>query len=265
MLSKFKRNIKILQIYLKYNIVKEMENRGSFISQMLFMILNDASFLIQWFIFFSFKDTIGGYDFKDILMLWALIAAIYGVSHIFFENVYCIPELISNGKLDVYITQPLNILWNISISKTNPSAFGDLIYGIILSIISSGLNFYKIISFILFSILGGITLTAFSALMGSLTFWLKRGDQLGNSLNFAILVSGVYPEGIFKNITKLLFYTIIPTGFIVYTPLRIISKFNLVSFMVVFFSMLLFVLVAFYVFHKGLKKYSSSNLMNTRV
>lgn len=265
MLSNLKKNIKILKIYFKYNVAKEMENRGSFLLQIIFMMFNDASFIVQWFVFFSLKNIIGGYDFKSILLLWALTSTTYGISHIFFENVYSIPELIINGKLDAYITQPLNVLWNVSLSKTNPLAFGDLIYGITLAIISVGTDLKKIILFMLFAFMGGIILTAFSALIGSLVFWLKRGEQFVHSLIFAVTVSGTYPEGVFKGVTKLLFYTIIPIGFIVYTPLKIILSFNIVLLFCLFLITILFVFLSFYAFKKGLKRYSSSNLMNARV
>jgi ABC-2 type transport system permease protein len=153
----------------------------------------------------------------------------------------------------------------VSISKTNPLAFGDLIYGITLAIISVGTDSKKIILFVVFAFMGGIILTAFSALVGSFVFWLKRGEQFAHSLIFAVIVSGTYPEGVFKGITKLLFYTVIPIGFVVYTPLKIILSFNIVSFFCLFLITVLFVFLAFYTFKKGLKRYSSSNLMNARV
>ncbi len=92
MLSEIKKNIKILVMNFKYNMAKETENRGSFISQIIFMALNNAFFIVQWFIFFSFKNTIGGYKINDVLMLWALASASYGIAHLFFENVFLFPN-----------------------------------------------------------------------------------------------------------------------------------------------------------------------------
>ncbi|MDR0405004.1 MAG: ABC-2 family transporter protein [Oscillospiraceae bacterium] len=265
MLNELKKNIKILAINLKYNMAKEMENRTSFVSQVIFILLNNALYIVQWLVFYRLKSTIGGYSFDNILILWALGAASYGISHLFFENVYYIPELISNGKLDAYITQPLNVLWNVSVSKTKPSAFGDLLYGIVLAIISIGADFQKIFLFMLFSCLGAIILTSFSILASSLTFWIKRGEQIAHNLDFSIRIASLYPEGIFNNFIKVILYTIVPTGFIIYLPIRIILNFNLISMISVILFASFFALLAFYVFNKGLKKYSSSNLMSARI
>lgn len=265
MLGELKKNIKILLINFKYNMVKEIENRSAFILQIIFMALNNAVYIVQWVVYYSLKNTIGGYSFDDILILWALGATSFGISHIFFENVYYIPELISNGKLDSYITQPLNVLWNISVSKTKPSAFGDLLYGIILAIMSSGTDFTKIFLFMLFSCFGAIILTSFSILAASFTFWLKKGDEIAHNLNFSIRIASMYPEGIFNNLIKIILYTIVPVGFIIYLPIRIILNFNFISMVSVVSFALVLVFIAFYVFNEGLKKYSSSNLMSVKV
>lgn len=265
MLAELKKNIKILLLNFKYNMMKEMENRGTFISQIIFMVLNNALYIVQWLVFYSLKNTIGGYSFDNILILWALGATSFGISHIFFENVYYIPELISNGKLDSYITQPLNVLWNVSVSKTKPSAFGDLLYGIILAMISIGADFKKVFLFMLFSCLGAMILTSFSILAASLTFWSKRGEEIAHNLDFSIRIVRVYPEGIFNNLIKIILYTIVPVGFIIYLPIRIILNFNFISMVFVVLFALVLAFISFYVFNAGLKKYSSSNLMSIKL
>ena len=79
-------------------------------------------------------------------------------------------------------------------------------------------------------------------------------------LNFA-----TYPDGIFKGLVKILFYTFLPLAFSNYIPIEIIMDFNIYYFLVIILITSLFVAIAFTVFNEGLKKYSSSNLMNARV
>ncbi len=265
MLYRIKKNFKILKMSFIYNILKEMENRGSFLSQIIFMTINNIFFIVQWFVFFGFKKIIVGYNFNDILMLWALVSASCGIAHLFFENVFYIPEIITTGKLDAYITQPLNVLWNVSISKTNPSALGDLINGFILAFFAVGINLYKILLFLLFLILGGISIASFSALCGSLVFWFKRGEGIPHNLYFSIVMAGTYPEGVFNGFVKFLFYTVIPVGFMLYMPLKTICSLKLTYFATVLLFDVLLVILTFFVFNNGLRRYSSSNLINNRV
>ncbi len=182
----------------------------------------------------------------------------------FFENIYSIPNLITTGKLDAYLTQPLNVLYNVSISKTNPSAFGDLIYGTVLAFICVGADFYKAMLFILFACLGGVTLTAFFVIIGSLTFWLKGGDHVIYTLSCVVFMTGTYPEGVFKGLMKVIVYAIVPIGFVLYMPIRIILNFNFIYLPIVFSATLFFVFLSFFIFNKGLKIYCSGNSMSIR-
>ena len=68
-----------------------------------------------------------------------------------------------------------------------------------------------------------------------------------------------------SGIIKILFYTILPLGFASYLPVQIMTNFNIYNLLVVIFIVLLFIGLAFLTFYKGLRKYSSTNLMNARV
>lgn len=57
MLTEAKNQIKISVLSIKYALMREMLNKVTFISNVLFMILNNASFIVQWIILFAIKDT----------------------------------------------------------------------------------------------------------------------------------------------------------------------------------------------------------------
>ena len=60
MLTAVKNQIKVIVLSLKYNIMRQMINKVTFLSNIIFMILNDASFIVQWVVLFSIRDVIGG-------------------------------------------------------------------------------------------------------------------------------------------------------------------------------------------------------------
>ncbi len=86
--------------------------------------------------------------------------------------------------------------------------------------------------------------------------------EIGNSLmvNFA-----TYPDGIFKGFVKILLFTLIPVGLANYLPVKIITKFDLGLTLIVLLFTMFIVTLAFIIFNNGLKRYSSTNLMNARV
>ena len=131
MLMEVKNQIKVMVLSVKYNIMKQMTNKVTFITNIVFMILNNASFIVQWIILFNLKNEIGGYTIREVVLLWGIAASTYGIAHIVFCKAFDIPELIINGKLDTFLVQPKNVFLGVLTSDTKISAIGDLIYGYI--------------------------------------------------------------------------------------------------------------------------------------
>ena len=258
------RELKLILLSVKYNIAKEMTNKVTFLTNIIFMILNNASFIVQWLIFYSIKDNIGGYHLNDVILLWGIASGTYAICFIFFGGCFHLPNLIMDGKIDAYLIQPKNTLLSILSSKSKISAIGDLIYAYIMLFIY-GFSIKSFLLFTLFIITGGIIITAMGTIFGSLAFYITKADTVSNSIMSMILSFDTYPDGIFKGVVKILFYTIIPIGFIAYMPLNIIKSFNIILFIIIMLVTILFTILAFIIFYKGLKRYSSSNLMSARV
>lgn len=264
MLTVAKNQIKVMFLSFKYNMMREMTNRVTFLTNVCFMVLNNASFIVQWLLLFNLKESIGGYDLSDIMMLWGLAAGTYGFSHIFFQRAYSLSELIINGKLDSFLVQPKNVLLSVISSATNVSAIGDLIYGYLVICIFK-FSVINLLLFTLFSMLGTIILTSFAIITGSLSFWIVRGDLFAENMNNVMINFSTYPDSIFKRSVRLLLYTIVPIGFASYLPLKIILHFDLIYLLAVVVFTLFITLLAAFLFYRGLKRYSSSNLMSARI
>ena len=263
MLTAVKNQIKISFMSIKYALQREMLNKFTFFSNIIFMVLNNACFIVQWVILYAIKDNVGGYSFRQVLLLWGLAAGGYGVSHFFFKESFKLSTDINSGKLDNYLVQPKNVLLSLITSGVEVSALGDILYGIIMVFIY-GFSIETLLLFILFSITSGLIITSIAVIGGSLAFWFGKSDILADTATSLMTNFATYPEGIFKGFVKILFYTIIPLGISNYLPIQIMSDFNIYYFLIVIFITILLVVIAFIVFYQGLKKYSSTNLMNVR-
>ncbi len=264
MLTAANHQWRVILLSLKYNLMREMTNRITFMTNVCFMILNNATFIIQWMLLFHLKKSIGGYQLDEIMLLWGLSASTYGLSHIMFQQAYSLPTIIMNGKLDSYLVQPKNVLLSVITSATNSSAIGDLIYGYLVLIIFN-FSITNLLLYTLFSILGALIMTAFIVISGSISFWITRGDMILDSLFNIMTLFSTYPDTIFKEIVRLLFYTLVPIGFMVYLPMKIILHFNLLFVLAVICFTLFIVPLAFFIFNRGLRRYTSSNLMMSRI
>ena len=261
---KIKNQIKVSAYSIKYALIREMMNKFSFITNILFMILNNATFIIQWVVIYQIKNDVGGYTFNQILLLWGIAAGTYGFSHFFFKRSFSLSEIITTGKLDSYLVQPKNVLLAAITSDVEVSALGDLIYGYIMLMLS-GIKFTKFLLFSLFTISGGIIITDIAVILSSLSFWIGKSDTIADTGNSLMINFATYPDGIFKGVAKGLLFSLIPVGIVNYIPIWVMIKFNLKLMLLVMAVAVMITVLTFVVFYKGLKKYSSSNLMISRI
>ena len=258
-------NLKLIFSYFKLNIKKEFAYKTSFILKIIMMLLNDAFFIFQWVIIFSIVDNVAGYTFNDVLLLWGLSAGIYGVAHAFFENAFHISDMVYEGKLDVYLTQPKNVLINVCASKGSISALGDLLYCfVVLGII--GAPWWWFLAIIPVLVVGAIIYVGCIVTLQSLSFYIKRGGAIADTVSSAVTLFGTYPGPIFTGFVKVILYTLIPVGFMIFIPTEsLFMSFNIWKILSVIGVSLFWCVTAFFTFNRGLKKYNSGNLMGGRL
>ena len=90
-----------------------------------------------------------------------------------------------------------------------------------------------------------LILTAISVILNSLSFWFNKSDVITDTANSLMINFATYPDGIFKGLVRILFFTIIPIGFAIYLPLNILRDFNLIYFIIVIVFAIFLVLIAF--------------------
>lgn len=264
MLTEVKNQIKVTFLSIKYAIMREMLNKVTFISNVIFMILNNASFIVQWLVLYSIKNEFGGYSFNQVMLLWGLAASTYGFSHFFCKNAYKISDYVVSGKLDAFLVQPKNVLIQTITSDISVSALGDILYGFIMVFIT-GFSVSKLVLFTIFSILGAISLTSFAVLLGSISFWVTKADTIA-STGFRLATNfATYPGGIFKGFVKGLLYIALPVGIVNYLPVDVMYNFDIRIVVICLVYCIIITVLACAIFNKGLKNYTSSNLMSARM
>ena len=278
-----KNQVRVCFLAVKYNIMREMVNPVTFVTNIIFMMLNNAAILVQWFILFRLRGEIGGYTMKEVMLLWGLTAASFGLSKVLFARVFSLPELIISGKLDSYLVQPKNVCLSVLTSATSTASIGDFLYGLVLMVFS-GFSVGRLFLFLLFSVTGTVILVAFGLLLGSLSFWFVRAEMLGGQMVSGMISFMTYPDGIFRGVSRFLLYFMIPVGMAVWRPVHIMAAFEAVGdagknagsagwflqsglpgLLTVTGYAALLMSIAVIVFYRGLRRYSSSSLMEARM
>ena len=260
MLTVVKNQLWVCALAVKYNIMREMLNKVTFLTNILFMMFNNATFIVQWVILLRLREDVGGYTMREVMLLWGLAASSFGLSRLLFARVFSLPELIVNGKLDAYLVQPKNVLLSVMTSATTVSAIGDCLYGLVVLCIFC-FSVKRLLLFLLFTVTGAWIMTAFALLMGSLTFWFVRSEVFGSNMVNSAITFATYPDGIFKGVSRFLLYNIIPVGMAVYHPVHLMMAFDVRKFLAVLGYLAFLSTAAVIVFYRGLRRYSSSSLM----
>ena len=256
--------MRVCALSVKYNIMREMVNKVTFLTNVGFMVLNNATFLVQWMILLRMRGDGGGYTMREIMLLWGFMAASFGLSHILFARAFSLSDLIIKGKLDSFLVQPKNVLVSVLTSATDSSAIGDFLYGTALvCACKPGVGGFFL--FLLLVVTGTVIFTAFAVLLGSLSFWFVRMDMLQNQIVMGIVSFGTYPDGIFKGASRFFLYFIIPVGMAVWHPVHLMVSFDAGMFFTVAGYACVLLALAVAVFYRGLRRYASGNLMVARL
>jgi ABC-2 type transport system permease protein len=264
MLKTIRKEIRVALLSIRYSIMREMLNKVTFISNIVFMFLNNATFILEWVVLFSIRDDIGGYGFNEVMLIWGFAAGTFGISHVFFAGASRLSDFIINGELDAYLVQPKDVLLSAITSSCDVSAIGDLIYALVM-IFVYGFSWPAFLLYIVALVCGGLIFTSTQIIAHSLSFWFGKVDIITDTINSTLVNFSTYPGTVFKGWVKLILYTIVPVGLAVYMPADMVIGLDLNLLGILLILTALFVFLSYNVFNIGLKKYSSTNLMNARV
>jgi ABC-2 type transport system permease protein len=225
------------------------------------MFLNNFSFALFWWLLIEKVGSIGGYGYKDVMLLWAIASTAFGLAVTFFGNTLGLVDIIVKGELDSYLLQPKNILINVLMSKSQISGWGDMLYGILLICLLFPFNVPKIGLFLLLSLVSSLLFVSVNVMAASCTFFFGQFKSVADwAVDFLISFS-IYPEIIYTGFVRLLLFTALPAGFFTMIPARLLQEFTFSTFLLFVTAVSLWVCFSILFFRLGLKRYESGNLL----
>ncbi|MBN1648666.1 MAG: ABC-2 family transporter protein [Spirochaetales bacterium] len=258
--------LRMFGAYFRFNLSAGMAYRGAFFMQVFFMALNNSAFIVFWLILYSKIGTdIKGYQFSDVMFLWSLVPIGYGLSVVFLGNASQISQIICNGELDVYLTQPKPVLLNLLAGRMQVSGWGDIIYGFILFFAAVPFSVPGLLVLVFGGIMYGILMAAVRVIYHSLTFHFGNAEDFAQTASEMSLNFALYPESIFKGAARVMLHSIIPVAYMIFLPVSLIKAFSWRTIGTLVLADTLIIALAVLVFYRGLKRYESGNRMGSRL
>ena len=214
------RALRLLGRYFRVNLAANTAYPIPFAIQVVAMAANNAMFIAFWAILFeAIGAPIGGSTITDVMFLWAVAAAGFGLGAMVCGNSAHLSRIIYQGDLDVYLTQPKPVLPNLLASRMSVSSWGDLLYGLGLFAVSQPLTPGSIGLFLLFVLLAAGVLVAVRVLYHSLTFLLGNAEDLAGLGSEQIITFSLYPGTIFDApVVAVILHTLIPAALVAHLP-----------------------------------------------
>lgn len=248
------------------NLSSSMEYRASFITQIVFMFINNGIYFIFWLIFFNQFGGIRGYDINDVYLLFAVVALSLGIGTLFTGNTGAnLAYLIAQGRLDYYLVLPRNLLLHIICSRMQVSAFGELSFGLLAFVLAGRLQPLDWLFFFAVSIPAALIYIGFATIAGSLAFYMGSAQYASQQLTNSIITFSVYPHTLFGGISRFLLYTLIPAFFIGAVPVDIVINRDLTLLLALWGVVILTWLLTLAIFFNGLRRYESGSALNVNV
>lgn len=255
--------LSLLYNYARANTQGALEYRASLISQALGMLLNNVLWVVFWTAYFQ-RFELPGWTREDVIALWAVLAASVGLANVLFGNGMRLATLIERGELDFYLTLPKPLLLHALVSRMMLMSIGDLVFGPLSFGIYCHPGLQEWLLFGLAMLTGAAILVSFLVIAGSLAFWLGRAQSIASQL-FGVLINfSTYPTAIFGERVRLLLYTLIPAALIGTLPVELIKSARPVLAAELLGAAVLLMALAGLIFHRGLRRYESGNLIAMR-
>jgi ABC-2 type transport system permease protein len=230
-------------------------DRANFALLMGGMIVNNGFFLAMWLLFFAGFRSVGGWRRPDVALLIGMMMVIVGLAGAVFGGYRDMAAAILRGEIDALLTQPKSVLARLLSRESIPSAFGDLTTGLVVLAGFADLGWGSLPMLALGLAAGLCIFVAVGVSFASLAFWARGARSLARDLvDFVILVSS-YPGSIFVGIEKIVIYSLLPAGFIVLTPVRLLRAPDLATFVVLAAATAVYIAIALSLFHLGLRRY----------
>lgn len=220
--------LKELKLYPKYVSMSLRSGLSykadSFIMMISFAVTEVISLATVYLIVGSVPQ-IGIWSFNALAFLFGFILVPKAIDHIFTDELWILAYwAVRRGELDIYLTRPLNPLYQFVAKTFKWDGIGEFVVGVVIMCIFAPISgiawsFSSVMVLILCGFFGIFGFMGIKLIFASLAFWVKTS---GIILNTVYNLSGYakYPlKYMGKAFTSIMFY-VVPFGLMLYYPIE---------------------------------------------
>ncbi len=259
------KEIKLYPKYVSMSIRSSLSYRADSVIMIISFAITELISLATLYLVVGTVPSLGVWDFETLAFLFGFVLVPKSIDHIFTDELWMLAYwAIRRGDLDIYLTRPINPLFQYIAKTFKWDGFGELIVGIVVMCIfgpQTGIAFTAsgVIGLIVCAFFGILVFTGIKLLFASLAFWFKN---VGIFLNTVYELSNYakYPVRYMGKAFFSILFFVVPFALFLYYPVECLVVGTNIWWAVLFSAVAATVLMglALTVWHIGLSRYESA-------
>ena len=263
-MRKMKRNVYIYARLISQQLKAILEYQSDFwISAASGALSQILGFIFLWVVFQNIPE-IDGWQFWEVVFLYAMVYFTEGFCSAFFEGIWGVGGFVNRGEFDRMLIRPAPVITQVLGSQVGMNGFGNIILGGVLitqsfihiriewTLLRAGYALLILVSAVV------VRMSIYLAAQSS-AFWLKANSS---ALPFMVHTVGdfaKYPLNLFPVAVKAVICIAIPYAFVSYFPAAyIFSKEGQIIGLFTPLAAVVFMFAAVKFFYRGLNEYDST-------
>lgn len=193
----------------------KLEYRADFAVGVVTSMLLQIAALSFLAVVFQNTETLAGWSSREVLFLFGATATCLGLSELFFNHIWMLPQYVVLGELDRLLTYPVHTLSFFLVTRPELHAIGNLVTGSAFltgALLAANVPWYVWALTPVWCLLGSLTYTAWLVVFGSLSFKFVGPYSHQLFVPHHLLQATRYPLSIYPSWLRYLLLVGLPLG-----------------------------------------------------
>ncbi|MDR7071867.1 ABC transporter permease [Fictibacillus barbaricus] len=208
------------------SIRSQMQYKINFlVSSLSYALIMAVDFILLAAILHRF-DNVKGWNLYEVGLLYGISSVAITLYRVFGVEIHNFEKYMIEGEFDSLLIRPVSPLSLLLTKNLDLSRIGGTVQGVLILAISiiglslKDFDMFLLLVYLPISIFSGLIICfSLGLLTATIAFWTQRIKDFQVFTLYAPFNAANYPMNIYPGWLKLIFFTVIPVGFMNYTPI----------------------------------------------
>lgn len=217
------KHFKLLGIFWRYSILRELEYRVNFLTNAFMSIFWLVWGVLTATIFFAHTDELGGWTYYQVLVVLGLFNLFTGIMEAFFRpNILSMIEAVRDGTFDFVLVKPVNAQFYSSFHSFTMWRIVDIVAGAAVMVYALNKMEHtptptELLAFAVLLCIALVLVYCIWLAMMTASFWFVKVDNFAE-LFYAFYEAGRFPITVYGGLLRGFLTFVVPIAFITTFP-----------------------------------------------